>query len=105
MTTTPTLAHPTEVAVALHLAGEPLSRELTAEQVTALAVRGAARTGIEQVRQYAQDVIRVNCDMLAGQITSRAYRAWCKEFWSGIGRGQLCIDLAWSVGSVKAVRS
>jgi hypothetical protein len=93
-----------EVAVALHLAGYPLTRDLTAGQVAVLALHGAIRAGIGQVRQYAQQWRQVNGQLLDGQITPRAHRLWCKEFWSSLRQDQLCTDLSWRLHDTDTAR-
>ncbi|HYS34730.1 MAG TPA: hypothetical protein VEO01_03700 [Pseudonocardiaceae bacterium] len=90
-------ANTTEIAVALHLSGDQLARELSGDQVQAVAAAAATRVGIDQIRRYAGDVHAVNLQRMAGQITARADRAWRKEFWSSLREEDLCIDLAWRV--------
>jgi hypothetical protein len=88
------LRHHTDLAVALHYADHPLSRDLSLEAVLTLIVRGVLTVGVDQVLAASDAERAAVRRMLAGRRTRRPDAR--DRFWS-TRRAQLCADLAYRV--------
>ncbi|MGI9001438.1 MAG: hypothetical protein ACR2GH_07195 [Pseudonocardia sp.] len=86
-----------EMAMALHLAEQPLRRDMTLTEVAALIVRGTEVAGLDGIRELLDLSGRIHRRWQGRTAVTAADRAERREVWAGPRQG-LCYELAHRVG-------